>query len=184
MLNYICGNKLILKDDKYIEIDRDFTGKKPDNGNIALIGHGNQSVTFTPGIFEKKTDGESIFLCDCPGFSDNRGAEVNIANSVNISRMMKRAKSVRFILLCAHSDFTHLRGESIANLSDWLNKLTYTQDPAFNREEFEKSIILAVTQIPIHSQEDWRIVNDSRSLTVTNEEIDKKFKEEKEKIEG
>ena len=155
MLNYVCGKKLILKENKYVELDRKFMGENTDDGEFALIGHGNQSVTFTPGIFELKIDEETLFLCDCPGFTDSRGAEINIANSVNISTMMKQAKSVRFVLLFSHSDLTEKRGKNIKELSNWLNKLTFTQDTVdFNREEFEDSILLAVTQIPLHIEQE------------------------------
>ncbi len=37
--------------------------------------------------------------CDCPGFWDNRGPEINIANAVNIRSVVSRAKSIKIMLL-------------------------------------------------------------------------------------
>ena len=55
------------------------------------IGHSNQSMTFVPDV-----ESDDIFTyADCPGFLDNRGPEINIANAVNIKTMIHRAASVR-----------------------------------------------------------------------------------------
>jgi hypothetical protein len=33
-------------------------------------------------------DNNDMAYCDCPGFSDNRGAEINIANAINTRRVL------------------------------------------------------------------------------------------------
>jgi hypothetical protein len=53
---------------------------KPGSGKeeVMAIGHTNQSMTFIPSVAVSLNDaGEAdlVFL-DCPGFLDNRGAEV------------------------------------------------------------------------------------------------------------
>jgi hypothetical protein len=45
---------------------------------------------------DEKTD---TVYCDCPGFLDNRGAEINIANAVNIRAVISNAKSVKIAVL-------------------------------------------------------------------------------------
>ena len=47
---------------------------------VMSIGHGRQSRTFMPQIAQDPDNFDNA-SCDCPGFSDNRGAEINIANA-------------------------------------------------------------------------------------------------------
>merc|ERR1712093_972913 len=56
-----------------------------------------KSETFIPKIaYDHKT---KITYMDCPGFLDNRGPEINIANAVNIKQTFHHAKSVRVVIL-------------------------------------------------------------------------------------
>ena len=58
---------------------------KKDGGTIdeiMKIGHSKESKTFMPQVEHDKTN--NLTYIDCPGFLDNRGAEINIANAVNI----------------------------------------------------------------------------------------------------
>ena len=48
---------------------------------IMPIGHSKRSTTFMPQI---ESGPKGVIYCDCPGFLDNRGKEINIANAVNI----------------------------------------------------------------------------------------------------
>ena len=64
---------------------------------VMKIGHSNQSQTFTPDVEHDNATG--FTFCDCPGFLDNRGPEINIANAVNIKQTIGRALSVRVVVL-------------------------------------------------------------------------------------
>ena len=46
------------------------------------IGNMGSSITFLPQIASEPNHPERAFR-DCPGFLDNRGAEINIANAIN-----------------------------------------------------------------------------------------------------
>lgn len=53
--------------------------------SVVGIGHTNVSHSFIPDIADlPETEAKAI---DCPGFFDNRGTEINIANAVNIKAM-------------------------------------------------------------------------------------------------
>ena len=54
---------------------------------LMAIGHSKQSATFVPGV----EHGDKFVYIDCPGFLDNRGSEINIANAVNIKRTLHGA---------------------------------------------------------------------------------------------
>lgn len=52
-------------------------------------------MTFIPDIVH----GDTFSLVDCPGWGDNRGPEINIANAVNIKAMIAEAQGVRVVIL-------------------------------------------------------------------------------------
>jgi len=59
---------------------------------------------------------DSFLVCDCPGFGDSRGAEINIGNAVNIKAALLQASSVRFILLVEYYSVKAGRGKGVAKL--------------------------------------------------------------------
>ncbi len=50
---------------------------------VADIGHSNVSQTFIPEIIQGP---QGICFIDCPGFMDNRGTAINIANIINTKK--------------------------------------------------------------------------------------------------
>ena len=48
---------------------------------VASIGHEPSSHTFMPQVIQD-TNCETRVYIDCPGLSDNRGSEINIANAI------------------------------------------------------------------------------------------------------
>ena len=40
-----------------------------------------------------------ITLCDTPGFMDNQGVEVDIANGVGVIRALRKCKTVRLVVV-------------------------------------------------------------------------------------
>jgi hypothetical protein len=62
---------------------------------IMKISHKRISEAFTPAIASV----EGRTYCECPGFLDNRGAEINIANIVNTRRALLASKSTRLVVL-------------------------------------------------------------------------------------
>lgn len=58
---------------------------------MMAIGHSKASMTFIPGI---QRDSNFVYV-DCPGFLDNRGSSVNVADATNIKLTVSRAKTVK-----------------------------------------------------------------------------------------
>ena len=57
---------------------------------VAAIGH-DGSQTFMPQIVQDPNHQARIFV-DCPDFGDTRGAEINIANAINIKKILRQAR--------------------------------------------------------------------------------------------
>ena len=79
---------------------------------VMKIGHSTKSETFTPDI---QTVGSKTFV-DCPGFLDNRGWEINIANAVNIRTCVCSAESVRVVVLIKHASLEADKGRCLHHL--------------------------------------------------------------------
>jgi len=88
---------------------------------VMKIGHSNQSQTFTPDVAHDNATG--FTFCDCPGFLDNRGPEINIANAVNIKQTIGRALSVRVIVLINYYSLEADRGRGVKELIHILRDL-------------------------------------------------------------
>ena len=73
------------------------------------IGHTNKSDTFIPAV---ESDDAFTYL-DCPGFLDNRGAEINISNAVNIKSAVSIASAVRVLVLINYNSLLADRGRGI-----------------------------------------------------------------------
>jgi hypothetical protein len=107
------------------------------------IGHTKQSETFMPAIALEPMSSDPIAYCDCPGFLDNRGSEINIANAVNIRRILQAARSVRIVVLI--SDMT-LVADRCRGLTDMLRICTQLFGSADTIRKHKESLLLGVTQ--------------------------------------
>lgn len=61
--------------------------------------------------------GESVILCDCPGFGDTEGVEMDIANGIGLIEALHRAKTVKPVLVL-----------SASGMEDRFRSLTATMD--------------------------------------------------------
>ena len=83
--------------------------------------------------------------CDCPGFLDNRGAEINIANAVNIKRALQEAKCVKVLILINYFSLLADRGRGLTEMLEICIKLFGS---TANLERFKDALLLGVTQAP------------------------------------
>ena len=107
------------------------------------IGHTNRSMTFIPDV-ERAPDGRWTWV-DCPGFLDNRGPEINIANAVNIKRTIARAQSVRVVVILNYHSLKSDRGKGVRDLAKILQALF---SDAGRMQQLAGSVLLGVTQTP------------------------------------
>ena len=79
---------------------------------LMQIGHSNQSMTFMPNVEQ----GDDFVYIDCPGFLDNRGSELNIANACNIKQALQSARSVKVLVLLNYYSLKADRGRGLTDL--------------------------------------------------------------------
>ena len=92
------------------------------HAEITPIGHKNISQTLMPIIVPDPNDACRVY-CDCPGFLDNRGAEINIANSLNINHILRNAASVKAVFLTDYSFLSDCRGDIVPDLANMCNQM-------------------------------------------------------------
>ncbi|XP_043481158.1 uncharacterized protein LOC122510514 [Leptopilina heterotoma] len=114
LINYLIGNKLRgvrfsqFGEFKIIKADNESRGPE--------IGAGPTSKTTIPIKWKSaKLPGLSIF--DCPGFQDNRGTVQDITNSIYIYQLVKKVKTLKFILVF---NFADVERDNTASLSRFL----------------------------------------------------------------
>ena len=89
-------------------------------------------------------------FADCPGFLDNRGFEINIANAVNVKQVLAAAASARVVVIINYHSLKADRGKGVKDLFHILSGLFGT---ANNVKRHAKSLILAISQAPISHPE-------------------------------
>ena len=78
-------------------------------------------MTFIPGVATSEALG--VTFMDCPGFLDNRGAVINIANAVNIKQAIHAAKDVVVVILLNYASLIADRGRGLRELVQILQDL-------------------------------------------------------------
>ena len=64
--------------------------------SLMKIGHSQESETTIPRI---AAGIESLTFADFAGFLDNRGQEINIANTINSKNVVKAARTVKLVII-------------------------------------------------------------------------------------
>jgi energy-coupling factor transporter ATP-binding protein EcfA2 len=161
-VNYLLGCDMIQKTPKELGIKGlkkvVVVRPKSEGGacdEVMLIGHSKTSKTFIPQIASDPIS-RVVAYCDCPGFLDNRGAEINIANAVNIKRALQEAKCVKVLILINYHSLLADRGRG---LTDMLSLCTQLFGSTANLKRFQEALLLGVTQVPedidIDSLREW-----------------------------
>jgi len=104
----------------------------------AKIGHTKESTTFLP----QAVVGTDFIYCDCPGFLDNRGAEINIANAVNIKTALQKTASARVVALLSHHS---LIADKARGLYDTIQICDHLFGSSDNIRRHSSAILLGIT---------------------------------------
>ncbi|MHA7877337.1 MAG: GTPase domain-containing protein [Bacteroidota bacterium] len=112
---------------------------------IMPIGH-KASQTFLPQIAIDSSN-QSNTYCDCPGFLDNRGPEINIANAINTRRVLQQAKGVKVIFLTGYNGLYDDRGDSIEAMEEMCRQMFGGVD---NLRKCQKAVLLGITKAPLY----------------------------------
>ena len=177
-VNYLLGCDMIQKTPKELGIKglkKVVVVKSKSEGGrcdeIMPIGHSKTSKTFMPQI---ATDPSNPLLayCDCPGFLDNRGAEINIANAVNIKRALQTAKLVKVLILINYHSLLADRGRG---LTDMLNLCTQLFGSTENLMRYQEALLLGVTQvhedIDLDSLREWLLEDTPAVMQVLSKRL-------------
>lgn len=150
--NYFAGCTMQAKDPSEIGmsgISKVMVVVPPEKGGalaeVMPIGHTKTSKTFMPHIDTPPGD-HPLTFCDCPGFLDNRGSEINIANAVNIRAAIQEAKSVKMVILINYFSLLADRGRG---LKDVLKICTNLFGQPETLLENKYSILIGVTNTPL-----------------------------------
>jgi hypothetical protein len=107
---------------------------------VAEIGHNLASQTSVLNSY--LVPNTEINICDTPGFLDNRLAEQNIANAVNLRRGLSHAKSVRFIVFISYSELD-TRALNVVQTIAILNQVFGSE-----LSNYKQSILVGITHLP------------------------------------
>ncbi|MBS4166479.1 hypothetical protein NEOC65_001567 [Neochlamydia sp. AcF65] len=126
---------------------------------VMKIGHTNNSQTFMPQLIEIENH---VSICDCPGFLDNRGYEINIANVTNIRKVFTKAKSVKVVVLI---NYYSLLADRARGLQDAINICCNLFGSKENLVKHKNAILLGITHIPsAHPDEEKGSLNDLKEI--------------------
>jgi hypothetical protein len=134
--------------------------ESPREEVLPIGHHGRQSQTFLPKIVQTPDEPNSAY-CDCPGFSDTRGAEINIANAINIRKILQQATGVKAVFLAEYTDFIGGRGSGIRNMEAMCRKMFGGAD---NLRRYQNSVLLGITKAPFYDEDEPLTRNTVREL--------------------
>ena len=156
LINLLAGCQLVRKKASEIKglknpiSDTVVVVKSVDEGGplneIMSIGHGMKSETFMLKAYQT---GNKTFV-DGPGPFDNRGAEINIANAVNIRLLLTQAASAKFIILLNHDSIAAERANGIMAMVKTCIELFGSKEKL---ESSMDSILVGVTKVPLATDE-------------------------------
>ena len=158
-VNYLMGCEMTSKDPEdlgLVDLDDEVVVVLPRSeggllDEIMPIGHSKQSKTFLPHIERDPRSVSPYAYCDCPGFLDNRWPEVNIANAVNIRRVLQEASSVRLLILLNYDTLKVDRGRG---LSELLKICTQLFGSSQQLSAHKDSVLLGITHVPVNKRMD------------------------------
>ncbi len=121
-INYLLGRTMVSRPLGDIDPGSDSSNRRvisvsPGEEEVATIGHGGlqRPQTLLPQVVVGPNDGEVVY-CDCPGFGDSRGPEIDIANAVNIKRILEAARNVSVLVLVERATLEAGRGNGLRML--------------------------------------------------------------------
>jgi hypothetical protein len=123
--------------------------ESPRKEVLPIGHHGRQSQTFLPKIVPTPNEPNSAY-CDCLGFYDTRGAEINIANAINIRKILQQATGVKAVFLTGYNGLFDDRGSSIRALEDMCLQMF---GGAENLRKHQNSVLLGITKAPLYEED-------------------------------
>jgi energy-coupling factor transporter ATP-binding protein EcfA2 len=146
-VNYLMGCEMKAALDEFGE-EIIVVAPESTRPEVMPIGHGKTSYTFMPQIVSDPDNNNQAY-CDCPGFSDNRGAEINIANAINTRRVLQQATGVKAVFLAEYSDLIGSRGSNIRAMEHMCHQMFGGVD---NLRGHQNAVLLGITKAPLYNR--------------------------------
>jgi hypothetical protein len=160
-LNALLGCTMRAEIDEYEE-QRIVVDADSSIAEIMHIGHhGRQSQTFMPQIVQDPNNPDNAY-CDCPGFLDSRGAEINIANAINIRKILQQASGVKAVFLTSYYGLFVARGRCIQDMETTCREMFGGAD---NLRRHQNAVLLGITKAPRYDE-------DGQSLSVESIQLE------------
>ena len=149
-VNYLSGCTMALKTPDELGIDGVLNLvtvlPRAEGGaldEVMAIGHTKKSKTFMPEVATDKREG--LTYCDCPGFLDNRGAEINIANAVNVKNAMVSSTGAKVVVLINYYSLLAEKGRGLVETLEICSSLFGSAE---NIKKNKESLLLAISNVP------------------------------------
>lgn len=84
----------------------------------------------------------NLVVCDSPGFGDNAGVEVDIANGVGMISALHGAASVRVVVLISYDALVGIRLRGVVEIGDIISNIFH------NLSNVLESIIFLFNKVP------------------------------------
>ena len=126
---------------------------------IMPIGH-EDSKTFMPQIAPDPDNLDKAY-CGCPGFLNTRGEEINIADSLNINRVLQQATGVKAVFLTSYHGFFTDRGSNARAMEEMCHQMFGGID---NLRRHQNAVLLGITKAPLYEDDEPVTRNMVRSL--------------------
>jgi hypothetical protein len=143
-VNLLHGCKFELNKEHQMVVSK--SSKIPE---LMKIGHNNRSQTFCPQVENVGNNDlmlKNYVFVDCPGFLDNRGFEVNIANAVNIKKTIGVASTARVVVIINYHSLMSDRGKGVQDLFRIITSIFGTEE---NANLHAKSLLLGLSHAPV-----------------------------------
>jgi len=150
-LNYLMGARMELVYPEDLDLPGEqkvvVVAQNSPRPEIMPIGHEETSKTFMPQM-ATDPDNTTWVYCDCPGFADNRGPEINISNALSINRILQRSGGVKAVFLANYRGLSVDRGNSIQAMEDMCHQMFGSAD---NLRRHQNAVLLGITKAPIYN---------------------------------
>ena len=138
----------------YEEEDKMVVRRDSPLDELMRIGHSNASETFAPQVEDAaESVGAGFAFVDCPGFLDNRGFEINVANAVNVRHAVAAASSAVVVVVV---NYYSLRADRGKGLHDLLSILLGLFGSVESVKAHAPSVLLAISHAPVVHAETQR----------------------------
>jgi hypothetical protein len=147
-LNALLGCQMKAETDQFGEQRIVVDPESPRKEVMPIGHHGRQSQTFLPTIVPTPDEPNNAY-CDCPGFADTRGAEINIANAINIKKILQQATGIKAVFLTEYSDLIGSRGNNMRAMESMCHQMFGSAD---NLRKYQNSVLLGITKAPRYNK--------------------------------